>query len=137
MRNVSKKFFNWFFLIIFYFILFNFFLQAIDENRMLRITSRLNRIVVILKVMKTNYDTCWINHIRKHLITIVSQFLEHRYVFLLTILIFVFFPQLLADQIVILETMAPLDFMEFRYVFEINFRWTFFFITHHRFFFIL
>ncbi|KAG8183955.1 hypothetical protein JTE90_005186 [Oedothorax gibbosus] len=44
--------------------------EAIDENRMLRITSRLNRIVVILK--------------------------------------------LLVDQIVILETMAPLDFMEFR-----------------------
>lgn len=46
------------------------FTEAIDENRMLRITSRLNRIVVILK--------------------------------------------LLVDQIVILETMAPLDFMEFR-----------------------
>lgn len=44
--------------------------EAIDENRMLRITSRLNRIVVILKV--------------------------------------------LVDQIGILETMAPLDFMEFR-----------------------
>ncbi|GFQ94291.1 tryptophan 2,3-dioxygenase [Trichonephila clavata] len=44
--------------------------EAIDENRMLRITSRLNRIVVILKV--------------------------------------------LVDQIAILETMAPLDFMEFR-----------------------
>ncbi|CAL1275034.1 unnamed protein product [Larinioides sclopetarius] len=47
-----------------------FFSEAIDENRMLRITSRLNRIVVILK--------------------------------------------LLVDQIGILETMAPLDFMEFR-----------------------
>ncbi|GIY69588.1 tryptophan 2,3-dioxygenase [Caerostris darwini] len=44
--------------------------EAIDENRMLRITSRLNRIVVIWK--------------------------------------------LLVDQIGILETMAPLDFMEFR-----------------------
>ncbi|GIY23668.1 tryptophan 2,3-dioxygenase [Caerostris darwini] len=45
--------------------------EAIDENRMLRITSRLNRIVVI-----------W---------------------------------RLLVDQIGILETMAPLDFMEFRH----------------------
>lgn len=44
--------------------------EAIDENRMLRITSRLNRVVVILK--------------------------------------------LLVDQTIILETMAPLDFMEFR-----------------------
>ncbi|GFY43820.1 tryptophan 2,3-dioxygenase [Trichonephila inaurata madagascariensis] len=51
-------------------MLYGEYLQAIDENRMLRITSRLNRIVVILKV--------------------------------------------LVDQIAILETMAPLDFMEFR-----------------------
>ncbi|XP_015928797.1 tryptophan 2,3-dioxygenase [Parasteatoda tepidariorum] len=48
-----------------------FSMEPIDENRMLLITSRLNRIVVILK--------------------------------------------LLVDQIVILETMAPLDFMEFRH----------------------
>ena len=66
--------------------------EVIEETKTLEILKRLNRIVLILKVLKICYNCTryWISF-------------TNRLPF-----------QLLVDQVPILETMTPLDFMDFR-----------------------
>ncbi|KAA0201611.1 hypothetical protein HAZT_HAZT010954 [Hyalella azteca] len=87
-----------------------FSVEEVDERKMLEIIKRIHRVTLILKVTKTM--VLWKLQVPLYrYVTVTSNRKSHKNKFYLWMSIPV---QLCVDQFLILETMTPLDFMEFR-----------------------
>lgn len=80
---------------------------VVDESKMLEILNRINRIVMILQVRQQAYPQGH-QRLKRSLLSKLDLFKRPEVPDLF------FFPQLLTDQVAILETMTPMNFLDFR-----------------------